>query len=428
MSTPQHPAALDLGPSRAGERGFTLIELLVASGAGLFVVLAAFMLSRGATRMFAGEGRVASTQLNLRIGVDRMRQDIERAGFMSTPNVRRDPDVCPDPASLGVSMRLQSLHLRRGLDGLGATDAPQSAAQGLSPDRLTVAGNFTSTDYYLAADIAPSSGGGGYAITLQTNFAATARLMQLGETGSATEAMKSVFAAGRILRVRNTLGVSQFLVIEGAGMDASNRPVITTTSTPAFQTVVGSTVVKRCGGTGGCIGCEVNPISLVEYSVRSLSFNAAFGWAYPDAGGVGDQLKYDLVRTELNPNGTEIADSQEIVAEYAVDLGFAFTVDESPLQVPGGAWIEPAIRSLPFGDQTNLLYGGDVLNDITIKPQRIRAVRYRLTTRTRIPEYTSGADNGGPGLMRYELAPGRFARARTVIGEVVIANQGGIRW
>src|SRR6185369_7203947 len=87
--------------TRVNERGFTLLELLVAMVAGLIVVLGAFLLSRGSTRLFADENRVGTAQLNLRLGLDRLRSDIARAGYMTTPNVRLDPDVCPDPNTKG---------------------------------------------------------------------------------------------------------------------------------------------------------------------------------------------------------------------------------------------------------------------------------------------------------------------------------------
>ncbi len=414
---------------RGDERGFTLLELLVASVAGLFVVLAAFMLSRGATRLFASEGRVANTQLNLRLGVDRLRADLERAGFMATANVRDDPDVCPNPnTTYAFPARLQSIHYEPGT-GTSA-DAPLSTLNGLRPDKITILGNFASADSYLAADIS-IGGSGGYRITLQQNFASTARLLAVADGGSTNvnSAIQAVFAPGRMLRVRNTLGSSQFLQIANAAMGAGGRVEINTTGAPPYTMVAGGTVTPRCGGAGGCIGCEINPVQLVQYRIRSLAGTTGFGWAYSDAGGLGDMHKYDLVRAELAPNGSEIDGTQEIVAEYAVDLAFAFSVDTSLPIVGGGAWQEPLVESFPFGHAENAKWGGDVLGNATARPQRIRSVKYRLTTRNRFPEYDAPGDPAtGPGLMRYKLGDDRYARARTVTGEVTLFNQQGIRW
>lgn len=407
---------------RASERGFTLIELLVASIAGLFVVLAAFMLSRGATKLFAAEGRVANSQLNLRLGIERLRQDLERAGYMTTPNVLRDPEVCPRPTSIA----LQSLLLTQGSTSTGST-TPASSANGLYPDKITITGNFASTDIYSAKSILPSSGGGGYDITLQKNWGSTMRLLNVGETGSALSGLQAVFARDRIIRVRNAAGVSQYLVIEGAAIAADGFPVITTkTSPPYLQANEGAAVDKNCGGSGHCGNCEINPVQIIRYEIGTLAADARFAWAYP-SGGVGDTNKYDLIRSELKADGSVVPDSEEIVAEYAVDLAFALGVDTSVSATPGGAWIEPAVAQLPFRHVDNMLYGDSVLSTAS-RPQRIRSVRYRLTTRTRFPDNTTAVDDGGAGLLRYKLADDRYARARTISGDIALLNQQGIRW
>ena len=415
---------------RASERGFTLLELLVASIAGLFVVLAAFMLSRGATRLFASEGRVGNSQLNLRLGVDRLRQDLERAGYMTTPNVRQDPDVCPDPGSLGFPVRLQSIYYQQGSFATSGAETPLSLSNNLTPDRLTISGNFATTDSYLAATIEPSTSGAGHDIVLQLGWGSSNRLMSGAETGSALASLQAIFAEGRMVRIRNNLGSSQFVVVQSTAINSTGRAVISVSATPTYQVTTGSTVVKRCGGQGVCLGCEISPVQIVRYEVRSLASDSRFGWAYAgDGGGVGEKDKYDLVRSELRPDGTVVPNSEEIVAEYAVDLGFAFGVDSSNALTPGAPYIEPNIISIPFGSAENARWGGDILGgDPSVRPQRIRSVRYRLTTRTRFADYNAATDEAGPGLGRYMLGPERYSRARTITGEVSLVNQQGLRW
>jgi hypothetical protein len=56
-------------------------------------------------------------------------------------------------------------------------------------------------------------------------------------------------------------------------------------------------------------------------------------------------------------------------------------------------------------------------------------VRYRFSTRSRFPDYPIGLeDAGGPGLSRYMVSTGQYARVRTMVGEVMLPNQQGIRW
>ncbi len=417
---------------RDSERGFTLIELLVSTVAGLLVVLAAFLISRGATKVFASEGRVANAQLNLRLGVDRLRQDLERAGFMTTPNARFDPDVCPDPNTLGYAARLQSVYHQQGTAATSVANTPESATNLLYPDSITLSGNYASTDSYLASTIEPSSTGSGFDIYLQTKFGSTARLLAAGETSSPLAAVSSVFTTGRMLRIRNDLGSSQFVLIDSATIDSAGRPLVKTSVVPAYTTVGSGSVVKRCGGRGLCLGCEVSPVNFVRYQVRSLATTPGFAWAYPygTSGLYADKSKYDLVRDEVRPDGTPIDQTQEIVSEFAVDLAFAFTVDGSAAIPSGGAWTEPQIQELPFGSPTAALYAGDTLAGApgAVRPQAIRSVRYRLATRSRFPDYPVGLEDGGPGISRYMIQTAQYARVRTVLGEVALLNQQGLRW
>jgi hypothetical protein len=326
---------------------------------------------------------------------------------------------------------MQSIYYQAGNSASSSTETPLPAKNGLNPDKLTISGNFATTDSYLAATIEPSSSGSGYDIVLQQMFGSTARLLSAAETGSSLATLQSVFAPGRMLRIRNDLGSSQFVVVQSAAIGSTGRPVITISNSPTYTVITGSSVVKRCGGRGLCLGCEINPVQMVRYEIRSLASDPKFGWAYPaDGGGVGDKDKYDLVRTELKPDGTVLPDSEEIVAEYAVDLAFAFGVDTSPAMAPGAPYQEPSIMQFPFNAAENAVWGGNVLSGDTtsIRPQRIRSVRYRLTTRTRFADYNAATDDGGPGLSRYMLDTDRYARARTVTGEVALTNQLGLRW
>lgn len=426
----RHAETRHAAPRRAATRrraaGFTLLELLVASVAGLFVIFAAFLVSRGATRVFATEGRLATAQGNLRLGVDRLRADLARAGYMSTPNYRLDPNVVPVP-SMGFTARIQSIYYVPGTAATAGLDAPLSGAQGIYPDRIVLQGNYTTTDFYQIASIEPSASGGGSDITLQLVVGSTARLLTVGEAGSPTGALQAVFAPGRLVRVRNDLGCSQYLLVQAASVGAGGKPVITTTAAPAVA-ARSALSDRRCGLYGLGMGYEINPVSTVEYGVYSLASNTLFKWAYSDAS-VGDANKYDLVRRELDHNGLPIAGTEEIVAEYAVDLGFAFTVD---LSAPQTATVQtpPNLVSYDFGDANNGVIAGDTVTGgaTAVRPQRIRSVKYRLTVRSRDYDRSVPVDDGGVGLLRYKLGTNQYARARSVFGEISLANQQGVRW
>lgn len=76
---------------RRHSTGFTLIELAIALTAGLIVAMGIVALSREATRTFHEEVRSAAAEATLRTAIDRLRADIQRAGFMSTANIVADP-------------------------------------------------------------------------------------------------------------------------------------------------------------------------------------------------------------------------------------------------------------------------------------------------------------------------------------------------
>ena len=77
--------------------GFTLVELMVSITGGLFVAIAVFMLAKQSTNLYQSEGRVGTATLGSMVGFERLRQDVERASFLSTPAIRRDPKLCGDP-------------------------------------------------------------------------------------------------------------------------------------------------------------------------------------------------------------------------------------------------------------------------------------------------------------------------------------------
>src|SRR5262245_4294750 len=110
-------------------RGFTLIELMVAITAGLFVAIAAFALARQGSRFFQQEARIANAQFSATLGFDRLRADIARAGFLSSPNIQRDPFRCGSTAALPSMAAVRIV---------AATPAAvQDTTNELAPDQIT---------------------------------------------------------------------------------------------------------------------------------------------------------------------------------------------------------------------------------------------------------------------------------------------------
>src|SRR5690349_20366288 len=125
-------------PARA-ERGFTLVELMVALSGGLFLSVVVFALARDSTRFFQREARLASSTLSGIVGFERLKADIERAGYLSTPNIQRDPAVITlvDSASPAALRTLAGIRITLDtpdLTGNAAFALNASAGQTIAPD------------------------------------------------------------------------------------------------------------------------------------------------------------------------------------------------------------------------------------------------------------------------------------------------------
>ena len=113
--------------------GFTLVELTVALVAGLIVAIGIVGLSREATATFHEEMRSSAAEATLRAAVDRLRADLQRASYMSTPNIVSDPKVAKwmgdpnnvfrvNPTTGAAIVHLAGIHL---VSGGSAANAPR---------------------------------------------------------------------------------------------------------------------------------------------------------------------------------------------------------------------------------------------------------------------------------------------------------------
>ncbi|MGH7285012.1 MAG: hypothetical protein ACRELY_26085, partial [Polyangiaceae bacterium] len=148
----------------------------------------------------------------------------------------------------------------------------------------------------------------------------------------------------------------------------------------------------------------------------------------PLAPPAGAPAKYDLVREWVDSTGLVVG-TPELIAEYAVDLKLAFTIDNGTYT---GAAPLPNLLALAFDDSANQTYAPLTVSATAI-PQRIRSVQVRLSTRS--PMGDRGGALSTPGntyQLRYcTKATGctagvdskDWARMRTVTTEVALPNQ-----
>jgi prepilin-type N-terminal cleavage/methylation domain-containing protein len=433
---------------RHGQEGFTLIELTVALVAGLIVAMGIVGLSREATRTFHEEVRNSAAEATLRTAMDRLRADLGRAGYMSTGNIVADTRIARAPAAVnnvaqlnsawvGI-LRLAGIHL---FSGGSATNTPLSAKQptALSPDAIEIGGNMTSAEQFEIANI--SIIGTCARLTLSATAPAMYRVKAVGPSAAATE-LNNVFQpyTGHqyIVRILDDTGRSQYrptcpetTPTSGAGItppyvdvDVNGGPILSPQDTKSLGGVTNIPAGRAW----------VNPVQVVRWEVTNASLEPLQyqnALATQSLSATQDASKYDLVRSYVDALGAVVPQTTEIIAEYAVDLEFAFSIES-------GNPIQPAVTTLPFDDPTMQSFADNVSTVPATRPQRIRIVRARVATRTAQADRTINVPVSNYGaqafMYRYCITPAgcatagplQWARVRTMTAEVSIPNQSGM--
>jgi Tfp pilus assembly protein PilW len=404
--------------SRGNGRGFTLVELMVAMVAGMFVAIAVFTLAKHASAFATRQARIADATLQSVVGFERLKADISRAGFLSSPNVVKDPAMCrpaSDPLYPAALQRLASIFIEPVPNTALSTEA---TVNGITPSRILLSGSYASPDLFVARSISQSDPN---VVFLSRTSLGMANIGYDPATGA--EQLGTVFGANRALRIVDDAGGVQFGTI--ASVSGGANPSITLTPEPNVQFRAAS--ATKCGirGHGNDF---VNVVNLIRYDIRSLNDVANAGLNAMYRGGPSYETgRRELVREELDVDGVAIAGTQELVAEYAVDLGFSLFVapdDTNPMQRVSGAQVAQyagAPGGLPAGNG----------------PQLIRAVHAWLSVRSQEADRTSGlqltTSAPGPNMLRISLNPDNgtqppFARLRTLQSTIPINNQARATW
>jgi prepilin-type N-terminal cleavage/methylation domain-containing protein len=413
----------------SGTRGFTLIELMVAMSAGLIVAMGAFLMARNASTFFQNEARMTGAQFASMVGMTRLQNDIRRAGMASSPNVKRDPNVCGYSAAWPAGMKeLAGIKIvEGGSKNDHSADHALSTTNNLNPDALIIGGMMISTEVYSVAAI-QSAGAGSYDIYLEQDGAYWRSNLT---AQSSSKALENVFLEKRYLRLVDQEGRAAFGIITGLD-ESGSKPRITVSGTPALPKRETANV---CGCSGLCTGSLVNVVARVKYDLRKVDPVAypRFAGMFPKANVNGNkptQFKGDvepdrteLVRVELDADDVEIASTLEVVAEYAVDLKFGITLTE-----PGPAPdFIPTVTRYAIGEKKGYEQAASIQGDG--RPQYISALAVRLSTRASFADRRVGLKAADGGLFRYNLGNDLgFARMRTLMADVFLANQAGVTW
>jgi hypothetical protein len=385
---------------------------------GIFVSMAVFAIAKHSSSFSMQQSRIADATLQNVVGFERLRADISRAGFLSTPNMIDDPRLCRTATYPIWLRRLASVYI----DPVPVPLSTEMTVNGLAPSRITLGGSYASSNEFIVRRIIDAAQA---KVVLQPN---SLGMVEMGFPANPTaETLARVFAAGRALRIVDRTGRTQYGKIDSVAVGADGEPTITLAASPALTFRGGS--AKGCGIDGFGTQYTANVVNIIRYDLRNLDDPAFPQYAPMFVGGPSYEKnnRRELIREELDLDGNAFAGSLELVAEYAVDLGFSLFVARTQT--------EPLSRLLP--SQVNGFAGTPGTLPTSQGPQRIRAVQVWLSTRSQEADRTVGLGLDptapGPELLRVSLHPsdrtqGPFARVRTVQSMVALNNQAMVPW
>jgi Tfp pilus assembly protein PilW len=400
---------------RSSEHGFTLVELMVAMVGGLFVSIAVFSLAKHASGFAMRQSRIADATLQNVVGFERLKADIARAGYLSSPNIVRDRSICRDREDATYPARMARL-ASVFIEPLTPPLSTEMTVNGLTPSSILLSGSYSANDQFVARNIAQGSPSRVFLAPFSLGMA------NIGYPTDRTAAtLATVFAAGRALRVVDDEGRVQFATI--TGVTGGDNPSITLADSPDLKFRSGSNV--RCGISGHGKN-SVNVVNLIRYDLRDLSGDAKFAPMFR-GGPTYEATRRELVREELDMNDGVIAGTLELIAEYAVDLGFSLLV--APNTTSRLVRVTGSNVSDYAGDPSTMIAGNG--------PQLIRAVNAWLSVRSQEADRTTPlaltVTGSGPNLLRISLDPTSrtlppFARVRTLQSTIPLPNQARATW
>ncbi len=389
---------------RVRRRGFTLLEIMVALIAGVITITVIYTLSRGSTRVLSEQHRIAQTQTALRMAMEQVRADIERAGLFASPNSDAEP-ACATAAG-----RFQALIFD---DDQYTAAIPNAAEHFVQADGLVLVGNYVTSGSYMLTGISDNTGS---QVAFQPTWQSFRRDFGVPFNDSAYE---RAFADDRWVHITTLQGQNFYAKVNGRG-------------TAGAGPTIGIVPALSPGGlctVGLADGATIAPINAIEYAIVDPTADTALAALVGLRTGETRDLRNAiegqpsvLVRREVDPlTRTVIDGTTRVVLEYAVEFDLEFDVDTT-----SGPNRAPTIAHIA-GDTAESTLGSEA----AATPQRLRTVQIRMSARTPDAEssqpWVARADADAP-LTRYYARAGTAAqglpssRVRTAVATVIVPN------
>lgn len=403
-------------------RGFTIIELMVSIVVAAVALIGIYYYYATVQQSMREQGRISQAQLEARLGIELISADLQRAGYLATPNSDRDPLVCR-PEGM-TPMRVHPIVFRNGASS-GLIFAPNATAPSVavpnagqnvnvSPDDVILYGNYLNANEYLAETINAA------ASTIRLQPLLVYQDPGVADGGAAVPAtltdaeFRQLFPTTAFLRIVNRHGFAQFTRVTAvSGFDTR----MLTVAPPPIQ----FSPATACGVEGFCEGCRVNVVNGVWYRIEQRA--ASDDPSTPE----NETTVTDLVRYFVDQNRAPIAATREVVVQYAVDFQVWFRAAQPGA---GGSTTFDINLSPDVPDDVTTVIGGAVNppdGTLTARPEAIRSALVRITVRTRTedPKFPfQGRPDRRQRIKSWEIHPTAegSAHVRTYTTEVELPN------
>lgn len=379
---------------RRSRSGFTLVEMMIALTAGAIVVATVYTIGASSARHFQEQQRVSQLQLAVRLALDRIRRDAQRAAFQSVA----DSALVSGNCGGSPSTRIRGVVVRNDADHAVFTGMP--GATSVQADQLDVTGNFRTGDTFLVRSWNGSS------LDLQTQWQGYRRTFSAdpATTTIDTSLFAQTFSSGTPVLVRGGGGQYIWTRATSSSADSTGTSARVNVS-PSFPDACRSAP----GIEGWCqSGCTASPVTLVRYQI--LPAPAALQPRNAAVTGANTVL----YRTEYDPLDPTRQLSQVPILEYAVHFDVDLITNTA------------ATTSLPVV----LTNENDTAAEArTAGPLagRVRGLRVSIAARTpeqdpHLSEGVSGLADGTPRVFRVFGDRAGAARVRSAYTEIFLPN------
>lgn len=408
------PTTIRCKQAARGRSAFTLVELMVALTVGGVALGSIYAVGAHASRHFREQQRIATTQSSVRMAMDIIKKDFQRAGFLASPNANFPSERCggvaPDSSLLpnGTQLSAISAYIDDVIphNPVLPTFVDPTTSKLNSPfialDNVTLLGNYTTTAEYPISLIDSNK-----KAKVQQGSQSFHRDFYSPSTGLYdNNSFLEAFPVGRLVRVHTESDAVFFTTVSG-------NTIAPSSPTDELQLPLTLAPPPSCPTAKGWIA----PVNKIQYHVAAPA--ASEEERFPQ--GTSIRTIGILKRTEVDPTATPgadqsiaalaSADDNRSVLDYVVNFNLRFLMRDPSVPQNSVVWV-PATAL-----------------QVVTNPERVLGVIIDLAARTPEQEASVFFQNTlvsfpGDGLRTFKLFEGQAgaARVRTAHAELFLPN------